>query len=483
MTASQLSTLIPGAIFDLPDLQFYEVVDEGSRKVLRAETDWGIPKICPDCGATLHVHSKKSVSMPHTPFGRKAVVLELHKIRKKCPSCGRLFSCPPLPYIVEGRHITVPLKDYLVKTLCSELSFLKVQELCGISDSSAQRIFDDYVTEMTRTHRFPLPHSLGLDEVQIGNVFRTTVTDLNHRTMIELLERRDGNYLKEFFESNYTAEERSNVRWVCTDMYRPFEKPLGQLFPNAEWLIDHFHVVRYANEAVDIIRKDLQKKLDNPALKLGIKKRLRYILLKRRASLEPIDILKIRAVSALVPEILKAYDIKEAFYEIYDEGNKLDAQAAFERWEASLPKESLWEPFHRIARMVRNFYDPIFRYWDANGLTNAYTESANRSIREIDRRARGLRFKFLRGMILYNPTALAKGSVGGTSYGASLDYIVEETQTEDNSPDNEIDDEAENDQILVEPIDDEFLDKEDHHTQPQPSNDRLVAAVGSINLD
>lgn len=74
-------------------------------------------------------------------------------------------------------------------------------------------------------------------------------------------------------------------------------------------------------------------------------------------------------------------------------------------------------------RVLKSFlYEPIFRYWDSNGLTNGYTECANALARAVDRRARGMRFNMLRGMLLYNPKALADGTIGKREYGAKLDY-------------------------------------------------------------
>ncbi|MBR2802331.1 MAG: transposase [Erysipelotrichaceae bacterium] len=42
-------------------------------------------------------------------------------------------------------------------------------------------------------------------------------------------------------------------------MYRPFQKAIGTTMPNAQWAVDHFHVTMKANEAVDSVRKELQK--------------------------------------------------------------------------------------------------------------------------------------------------------------------------------------------------------------------------------
>lgn len=170
------------------------------------------------------------------------------------------------------------------------------------------------------------------------------------------------------------------------------------------------------------IRRSLQSQIPERKLAKGIKKRLRYTLLKRQKDLTEDERQKIDAISVFVPELKIAYGIKEDFFEIYDQGNRQDAEAAFANWESNLPTESVYDPFRNVANMVHNFYEPIFRYWDSNGLTNGYTECASALARAVDRRARGMRFNMLRGMLLYNPKALADGTIGKREYGAKLDY-------------------------------------------------------------
>ena len=414
---------MPGRVLDLDGIVVTNIVTDhiAKRTVLYATTNFEIPNTCPDCHVNLHSHSSKKVCISHAPMSGYPSQIELIKHRKRCPKCGKVFNCGALPFMANKRNITKALVRNLIE-FGMRTTFLHAQEHFGISDSTAQRVVADYFGEMDKKHKFELPYSLGLDEVKIGKTFRTTVTNLQKRTLVDFLERRQGDFLKDAFEKRYSEAERAKVRWVCTDMYRPFEKPLRALFPNAEWVIDHFHVVRYGNECIEEIRRSLQSQIPERKLAKGIKKRLRYTLLNRQKDLTEDERQKIDAISVFVPELKIAYGIKEDFFEIYDQGNRQDAEAAFANWESNLPTESVYDPFRNVANMVHNFYEPIFRYWDSNGLTNGYTECANALARAVDRRARGMRFNMLRGMLLYNPKALADGTIGKREYGAKLDY-------------------------------------------------------------
>ncbi len=68
---------------------------------------------------------------------------------------------------------------------------------------------------------------------------------LEHRTQKE--------HLKPFFKD---LPDAIKVEWVCTDMWRPFKRSFAQYLPNAKLVIDKFHVVKMASEALEAERKN-----------------------------------------------------------------------------------------------------------------------------------------------------------------------------------------------------------------------------------
>lgn len=90
--------------------------------------------------------------------------------------------------------------------------------------------------------------------------------------------------------------------------------------PNARWAIDHFHVVMKANEAVDAVRCEIQKGMARVD-RIKTKKGLAYTLKTRLKDLDPEDAAKIKAARSnpeLAP-LATAFDLKEDFFNIYDE--------------------------------------------------------------------------------------------------------------------------------------------------------------------
>jgi len=54
---------------------------------------------------------------------------------------------------------------------------------------------------------------------------------------------------------------RHQVEIVSMDMWKPYRRAFQTVLPQARIVVDKFHVVRMANEALEKIRKGLRKEL------------------------------------------------------------------------------------------------------------------------------------------------------------------------------------------------------------------------------
>jgi len=240
-----------------------------------------------------------------------------------------------------------------------------------------------------------------------------------------------------------------NVMWVCSDMYRPFQNTLAATMPNATWVIDHFHVVAKANEALDALRRELQSGMKSKKERIKTKKGLAYTLKTRRRDLTSEEAEKIRLLRnhPKLGPLAVAYDLKEDFFCIYDDNlsSKDNAQRAFAEWEQSIPADSMFDKFREVAVMVHNHYDAIFAKWDCpTAISNGYTECVNRLIRENNLKGRGYSFEVLRGRTLYRKTNLTALTENGLVYGPEIqesmpNFFFESIQ-EDDDDDTEEDD-------------------------------------------
>ena len=356
-----------------------------------------VPASCPECGGTLHSHGARTVGVVSTPHLGIPTRLEIGFPRMRCPECG---------------YVWRP----------------------AIGGVDASRL------------RFKVPAFLGIDEKNLKRVGMVTViTDLEHRTVFDMVPGRTQSDLDAYFSS---LEGLERVRWVSSDMYRPFWRSIAKYTPNATWVIDHFHVVRGANEALDAVRKGLQGALDRKG-RLELKKGLAYALRKRTRDLSPYEASALRALreDPSYSTLMTAYDLKEDFFGIYDDhpSSREEAEAAFDAWIREIPDGREFDPFRALARTVQNHREFIFNYWECpSRISNGYTECANRLINETDMRGRGYSFETLRARTLYRRQNLDRIiASNGLTIGPRIDapgpLFVTEPDREDEAVDEFID--------------------------------------------
>ena len=387
------------------DIDKIEDKYEGGKhyKNIKLEYSGTIPEVCPVCGSPLYKHGKRPLQVVDTPLQGCPVVLDITIPRMRCRNEGEKHVWKPDLYNIDEKHkmtrrALLSITEHSLRTTFEDASMDFI-----LTANTVKNVFVDFIEDNRKNLRFKTPEFIGIDEIKIKKLGELTViTDIEHRTLYDIIQGRNQKSLTEYFMD---LRNRTNVRWVCSDMYRPFEKSIGDALPNARWAIDHFHVVMKANEAVDAVRREIQKSMDKTE-RIKTKKGLAYTLKTRLKDLEPEEAARIKAARTdpkLAPFAI-AFDLKEDFFNIYDNNpsSKDNAKKAFYDWEKSIPNDSLYDKFRELAATVHHFEEQIFAYWDCPiAISNGYTECMNRLIRENNLRGRGYSFEVLRARTLY----------------------------------------------------------------------------------
>ena len=390
----------------------------------------GEAPLCPVCNRPTYRHGERKNVFADTPMQMQPVKLKITRPRYRCPACGKTVT-PKLECIDENRRATKRLVEGIRKD-CLSKTFHDLAELTGLTVGTIKNIANDLIDDLKATVHYETPEMMGIDEVMIAGEYRCVITNLAMNTVFDILEHRTQLHLNPYFAN---LPDRGKVQWVCTDMWRPFKRSFRQSLPNARLIIDKFHLVKMANEALEEERKIYQAMLPTEACLL-MKKTPQWVMLRRTENLTLEGQKDLNLIRQYLPSLARAYDAKEAFFQIYDEPDKGAAMRAFEAWENTLPQNSL-PKFHDLAKTVHNFYDDIFAYWDApHPITNAYTECLNGLNKMTNRRGRGYSYEILRARILFDPRARKVGSVPRPSttkgcpetieYGPSITILAED---------------------------------------------------------
>ncbi|MFC4766861.1 ISL3 family transposase [Effusibacillus consociatus] len=215
------------------------------------------PSYCPHCGCipNLYKHSKKEQLFMDLPMHRKRVGILVLRQRYKCRDCNRTF-WELLADMDEKRAATKRLVKHIEKDSLRK-TFVSISEDVGVDEKTIRNIFRDYINRLEETVRFETPKWLGLDEIHIIKP-RCVITNIEERTLINLLPNRNKESVINYL---YHLPNKERIQYVTMDMWQPYRDAVRTVLPKATIIIDKFHVVRMANQALETIRKDLRANL------------------------------------------------------------------------------------------------------------------------------------------------------------------------------------------------------------------------------
>ncbi|WP_317939563.1 transposase, partial [Tetragenococcus halophilus] len=76
------------------------------------------------------------------------------------------------------------------------------------------------------------------------------------RQLLEIVANRQLPHLEAYF-ARYPREERAKVHYVVSDFYSPYASLVKTLFPNAQLVIDRFHMSQHIGRAFQQQRKQV----------------------------------------------------------------------------------------------------------------------------------------------------------------------------------------------------------------------------------
>lgn len=329
------------------------------------------------------------------PIHGKRVGIYINTRRMKCRSCEKTFS-EYLPEIDEKRLMTSRLVQWIGRAAVKK-TFISIAEEVGITEGTVRSIFADFVAEREKEMKFETPKWMGIDEIHLTKP-RGVITNIQNNSLVEILKDRNKTTVIDYLSR---LPDRRKVELVAMDMWKPYRDAVEEIMPNAIIVIDKFHVVKMANEALEKARKSLRESL-SPKQRRGLMHD-RYVLLRRTNELSDKDFLLMDGWTKNYPILGDAYRLKESFFEIYTATSSYEARQKYGEWRRSVPPE-LHDHFSDLIRAFENWQPYILNYFD-NPATNAYTESLNSLIRMMSRLGRGYSFEALRAKLLFSEGA------------------------------------------------------------------------------
>lgn len=395
-------------ILNLKDLEILKVEENEYDYLITAQA-LNRPDFCISCyGEDLIRHSTKERLISDVCIHSKRTKISLTHRRYKCKNCGYTFY-----EMLDSIEPNTTLTKRLVKTIQRESltkPFKDLEEQFAISNMTIRRIFDNHIKELEKGRRVIAPRVLGIDEAHLNKVMRGVLTDIENCRLIEMTEDNRKPSIKQAIQS---MEGWENIEVVTMDMAKGYRYTINEILPNALVVIDKFHVIQYAQMALNKIRVAIKNKL--PKSEQGAFHRSKWLLQSNKEDLTKVDEYDRDLLLDKSDTLRTAYWLKEMIRDLYVQETKRQAYELFHVIETTIPKDKEYAEFRKLMKTYNACKKEIFNYFDAR-YTNAYTESVNNLIKKVEKNGMGYSFDVLRGKCLYGLQQAKKPKFGSKSF-------------------------------------------------------------------
>lgn len=387
------------ALLGIPGFRVTAVVEEEGELWIGVETTAGLVG-CPGCGTRAVSKGRRTTVVRDLSAGGRPVRLAWRKRRLVCPDpdCGERSWSETHPEIRPRAVLTERARRW---------AFIEVGEKGRSVASVAADLGVGWHTVMdtVRTLGEPLVDALSLEDVTAVGMdehrwrhwpqgWAIGFCDLDTGRLIDIIEGRSGAGIARFLTA-HPAEIRARIETVSVDPWRGYLAPVRRLLPRAQVVVDHFHLIRLANQVVTEVRQRIQQEVTGHRGRKGDPLYgIRHHLLRGRERLTERQ--SERIAGALDhpdgdrwDEIASAWTGKELLRDVYAADGPIEAGEAlgvFYHWveEVDVPELS------RLGRTVRQWEAEILAYHHQRH-SNAKTEAANLIVEKHRRAAHGYR--------------------------------------------------------------------------------------------
>lgn len=339
--------------------------------------------------------------------GAQKVYVEAESPRVCCRKHGVVTAA--VPWARHGSRFTKGFED-TVAWLSTHASHSTVSEFMRVEwhtvGGICARVYQEL--ETVSPSRFNGLVNIGIDETSYkkGHKYMTVVVNHDTASVVWCAPGFGKDVLSKFFEL-LSEEQRASIRCVSADGAGWIASCVEEYCPKAQRCIDPFHVVSWATDALDQVRREAwsearrqdnsqpRRKPGRPAKGEPVQKKqakaaknIRYALLKNPEHLSENQQAQLQFLTKANPKLYRAYLLKENL--------RLALKAGPDEITGALSKWMVWAQRCRIP-VFRELRKKIKRHFTAIvaaarfSLSNARSEAINNKIKLIIRTAFGFR--------------------------------------------------------------------------------------------
>lgn len=347
---------------------------------------------CSICGRVCAVYDRSHEvrQFEFVPLWNIPVCFRYRMRRVRCPEDG--VRMERIPWADGKSHLTKPYQLFLARW-ARKLSWKDVAGSFGSTWDNVYRSVKAVVEYGLKHRSLEGITAIGVDEIQYGkgHQYLTLVYQINAgvRRLLFVGRERKAKTLLRFFR-DFGKERCVLLKFVCSDMWKPYIKVIAKKVPQALHILDRFHIVQNLGKALDKIRAEEARRLRQEGFE-EVLTHTKYCFLKNEENLTEDQKHKLDEVLQYDLKSVRAYLLKESFQLFWEYKSPYWAAWYLKKWCARAMRSRL-EPIKDFVRTLRK-HEPLIMNWfkARKEYSLGIVEGLNRKINLVTRRAFGFR--------------------------------------------------------------------------------------------
>ena len=324
------------------------------------------------------------------PLWNIAVFFAYALRRVNCPRCG--VKVEKVPWADGKSTMTKTYMQYLA-TWAKRLSW---KETAVAFRTTWEKVFRsvEWMVQWGLEHRdLSNVFSIGVDEVlwQRGHKYLTVVYQIDSecKRLLWVGKDRTIRTLLRFFRM-FGKERSAQLRFICSDMWKPYLKVIAKKAGQAIHVLDRFHIAMHMNKAIDEVRAKETRELKAKGL-MPVLTHSRWCLLKRPENLTTSQEVKLSDLLRYNLKAVRSYLLKEDFQFFWDYISPFWAGEFLDRWCKRVMRSRI-EPMKKVARMLRSHRELLLNWFRARKtISSGVMEGFNNRLKLTTRKSYGFR--------------------------------------------------------------------------------------------
>lgn len=408
------------ATFSTPDLTKFCRLDELGLEVIGQRLEPGRALLqcrvvapdrwCHHCGGEGKIRGSVVRRLAHEPFGHRPTILLIRVRRYRCDNCAHVWRQDTSPAAEARSKISRGgLRWALTAIVVDHLTISRAATGLGVSWHTANNaiLAEGQRRLISDPSRFDGVTTIGVDEhvwrhTRYGDKYVTVIIDLTpnrNKTgparLLDMIPGRSKAVFKRWL-ADRPKQWRKGIEVVAMDGFTGFKTAAAEELPDAVSVMDPFHVVRLAGEALDVCRRRVQQQL------LGRRGRGTDPLYQSRRTLHTgqnlltdRQFLRLEALFATEDhvQVEATWGVYQRMIEAYRESDRSRAkqmmQSVISTICADVPAELV--EIRKLGRTMKKRAEDILAFFDLPGTSNGPTEAINGRLEHLRGSALGFR--------------------------------------------------------------------------------------------